>query len=122
MTPDSGCVHEYKPVGSDLGGARRSNGVARGAYDSPHVPRLLRFHRCGVKIEARGSKRSRFSVARTRKPTPMIRFYCHHCGTLIQSADTAVGRDAMCPGCSSMLVIPAVSTAFPPPPPPPAPA
>jgi hypothetical protein len=49
----------------------------------------------------------------------MIRFHCHRCGTLIQSADTAVGRDAMCPGCSLMLVIPAVSTAFPPPPPPP---
>ena len=41
---------------------------------------------------------------------------------LIQAADTGVGRDAKCPGCGLMLVIPTPAEAIPTPPPPPAPA
>jgi hypothetical protein len=52
----------------------------------------------------------------------MIRFNCHRCGMLIQAADTGVGRDAKCPGCGLMLVIPTPAEAIPAPPPPPAPA
>lgn len=46
-----------------------------------------------------------------------IEFPCAKCGKLLRVADDAAGRQAQCPNCSSLTVVPAAPSVFAPPPP-----